>query len=217
MDTSSVQSDSAGLSVYQRVLGIRFAELDPRLRDYFGPIPADAVGIGEGRFEIAGATRKALRAAFRVLAWRRVIFPEYERDVPFTVRNETNPDGTLRALRVFDFSGRQRVMQDCMRAERGQIVDRLGRRGGLEVWLHTEVIDGGLRLRSGRLRWRMWGLRLPLPRVAQVVIDERAEGGRQRVNATVTAWAIGDVFRYCGTFTYELRRSARTAEFVTSS
>ncbi|WP_259457179.1 hypothetical protein [Microbacterium sp. AG790] len=43
-------SSSSGPSVYQAVLGARFTELDPRLRAYFGPIPAGTVGTGEGTF-----------------------------------------------------------------------------------------------------------------------------------------------------------------------
>lgn len=221
MHPSRLDPEPGRASVYQRALGIRFAELDPRLRDYFGPVPAHAVGIGEGRFEVAGVTRRALRPAFTVLAWRRVIFPEHEHDVPFTVRNVSNADGTLSAVRIFRFCGRDRVMQDRMRADGGQIVDRLGRRGGLEVSLRADVVDGGLRLHSERLGWRIFGLQLPLPRLAQVVIHERGDGENQRVDASVTVRGIGEVFRYRGTFTYELRRNARTphdpGEIVRSS
>lgn len=203
-------SSSSGPSVYQAVLGARFTELDPRLRAYFGPIPVGAVGIGEGTFEVAGAAITLLRPAFVVLAWRRVLFPEDEQDVPFTVRNEGEPDGTLRAVRTFRFRRRERVMLDRMHAVEGAIVDRLGRRGGLEVRLTATVIDAGLRLRSDRLAWRLAGRRIPLPPFAEVVVDERIADGRQRVDAVVRLRGIGTAFRYRGSFTYELRRNVRT-------
>lgn len=203
-------STSSRPSVYQNVLDPRFADLDPRLRTYFGPIPAGAIGVGVGTFEVAGLSARALRPVFAVLAWRRVVFPEGERDVPFTVRNEAAPDGTLRAMRVFRFRRRERVMLDRMRVADGAIVDRLGRRGGLEVRLAAEVIEAGLRLTSTRLAWRIRGTRIPLPPIATVVVDERIRDGRQRVDAAVRVRGVGVVFRYRGTFAYELRRYART-------
>lgn len=139
-----------------------------------------------------------------------MLFPEDERDVPFTVRNEDEPDGTLRAVRTFRFRCRERVMLDRMHAVEGAIVDRLGRRGGLEVRLAATVIDAGLRLRSDRLTWRLAGRRIRLPPFAGVVVDERIVDGRQRVDAVVRLRGIGTVFRYRGSFTYELRRNART-------
>jgi len=203
-------SASSHPSVYRDALGPHFADLDPRLRTYFGPIPAGAVGVGVGTFEIAGLSARALRPVFAVMAWRRVVFPECERDVPFTVRNASASDGSLRAVRVFRFRRRERVMLDCMHAAEGAIVDRLGRRGGLEVRLAVTVIDAGLRLRSDRLAWRVAGLRMPLPPFAEVVVDERIADGLQRVDAVVRLRGIGTVFRYRGSFTYELRRDART-------
>ncbi|AXA96905.1 DUF4166 domain-containing protein [Microbacterium sp. PM5] len=198
-------SASSDTSVYQKVLGLRFADLDPRLRVYFGPIPPGAVGAGEGTFEVAGARIALLRPVFVVLAWRRVLFPENEQEVPFSVRNERGPDGTLRAVRTFRFRRRERVMLDSMQAVEGAIVDRLGRRGGLEVRLTAAVIDGGLRLRSDRLAWRIAGRRIPLPPFAQVVVDERITDGLQRVDAVVRLRGIGTAFRYRGSFTYERR------------
>jgi len=201
---------SSGRSIYQAVLGDHFHDLDPRLRAYFGAIPPDAVGVGEGEFEVAGAPVAALRPVFAVWAWRRVLFPEFERDVPFSVRNTSEADGSLRAIRIFRFRRRVRVMQDRMHLADGAIIDRLGRHGGLEVRLRADVVDSGLRLRSDRLAWRVTGVRIPLPRIAGVVVDERIRDGVQRVDAAVSVRGIGVVFRYRGTFAYELRRYART-------
>ena len=92
-------TESAQTSVYQQVLGARFAELSPELRAYFARPPEGAVGRGTGVFEVAGSPRRWLRPVFAVLAWRRVLFPEYARDVPFTVTNIPGPGDGLSARR----------------------------------------------------------------------------------------------------------------------
>ena len=79
---------------------------------------------------------------FAFLAWRRVLFPEYGHDIPFRVVNTTAGDGSLSAERTFEFGTRTRVMQDRMTVVDGALHDRLGRRGGLEVELGLEVVDG---------------------------------------------------------------------------
>lgn len=204
-ETRPVEAGSA-TSVYQRVLGDEFALLDPPLQRYFGPIPAHLAGTGTGVYEFAGTTRRFLRPLLRWLAWRWILFPESGRDVPFTVLN-TADAGALRATRTFCFPGKVRVMQDSMAVIDGRLVDRLGRRHGLEVDLTPAVHDGGLRLTSGRLRLRLGRLRLALPRMVTMRLDERADPGapgRQRVDVTVRTPWIGEVFRYHGSFSYEL-------------
>lgn len=201
MDAANTQS------VYQRALGERFAALDPRLRAYFGPIAPGSVGSGQGAFDVVGPTVGALRPLLLVLAWRHVLFPESGRGVPFTVRNEARADGTLTATRIVSFPGRTRTMQDVMTVRHGQIVDRLGRRGGLEITLAVAVVDAGLRLRSTRWSWRLGRLRLPLSSLARVSVDERIVDGLQRVDARVRAPLLGEVFRYTGPFNYAVIRA----------
>lgn len=199
MDTGDARS------VYQRALPAeRFAALDPGLRAYFGPVPAGRVGVGHGVFAFAGPTVRRLGPVLRLLAWRRILFPERGRDIPFTVRNEARPDGALVATRTFAFPRRPRTMLDRMTVGAGGIVDRLGRRGGLEVTLCVAVVDAGLRLTSRRLAWRVGRLRVPLPPLARVVVDERMVAGRQRVDARVQVTGLGEVFRYTGTFAYRI-------------
>lgn len=120
-------SSSSGPSVYQAVLGARFTELDPRLRAYFGPIPAGTVGTGEGTFEVAGATLALL--------------------VPTSRARHARPQARGRG-------GDRRPTRAARRA------------GGAPY--------------------------------------------RQRVDAVVRLRGIGTVFRYRGSFTYELRRNVRT-------
>ena len=187
-------------SVYERVLGSRLEQLDPRLRAYFGEIPDGMVGRGEGIYDIAGSRHRWLRPVFAWLASRDVLFPEYGRDIPFTVENR----GDRSAQRTFAFPGRQRIMVDAMSVVEGVLHDRLGRRGGLEVELELSVVDGGLRMLSRRQWLRLGRLRFRMPGLVRVELAETARGESQHVDVRMTAPLLGEVFRYAGTFTYLL-------------
>lgn len=192
-------------SPYQLVLGERFGALDPALQRYFSAIPAGSVGVGHGVYEQAGSRHWVLRPLLAWLAWRRILFPEFARDVPFTVINTPGGLGKLSATRTFDFPGRRRLMQDSMSVSGGVLIDRLGRRGGLEAELHLEIVDGGLRMHSGRFRLRLGAVWVPLPRVAKLTLDERTDrvdASRQRVDVRINAPLLGEVFRYAGSFSY---------------
>lgn len=193
-------------SVYQRVLGEQFSELDPRLQQYFGPLAPGHVGIGTGVYDVAGSRFRMLRPLLSVMARRNVLFPEYGHGVPFTVTNSAAADGSLSAVRTFDFPSRVRVMEDTMDVVGGDLVDRLGKKRGLEVGIRMSVVDGGLRMKSTRLALWIGNARLPLPRIAVMRLDERtdpADPARQRVDVRITAPVFGEVFRYTGVFTYE--------------
>jgi hypothetical protein len=193
-------------SVYERVLGERMGELDPGLRAYFGEIPAGQVGRGSGTYAVAGSRHRWLAPAFAWLAARQVLFPEYGHDIPFTVVN--SPDGDrLSARRTFDFPRRTRVMVDAMTVVDGMLHDRLGRRGGLEVELALDVVDGGMRMRSGRQWLGLGPLRVRMPGLVRVTLTETALEGRQHVDVRMTAPVLGEVFRYAGSFTYRVSTS----------
>ena len=119
--------------MYERVLGAAFADLDPQLRIYFGPIPAGSVGIGVGRFSEAGLRVRVLRPLFALLSVCGIAFAEYGVDVPFTVRNMVSPDGTLHATRTFHFPTVDRSMTDTMHFGNGRLTDRIGKRGEIEI------------------------------------------------------------------------------------
>lgn len=208
-NTISTEGSPAPSSVYQRALGEAFSQLAPGLRTYFGPIPGGSVGRGEGVFSQAGYCGPVwLRPLLRIVAGRQVLFPEFARDVPFIVVNRTDAAGVLRARRDFLLPRAPRRMTDAMTAAGpGVIVDRLGRRGGLEVRLRASVVSGGMRLASTALAVRVAGIRIPLPPVAGVVVTEHVDdrGPRaQRVAAMVRVALLGDVFRYEGTFDYRI-------------
>lgn len=204
---------SAGGSVYERVLGDRFAELDPRLRTYFGAIPEGLEGFGAGVFEEAGLRIRLLRPLFALLGRWNVAFAEHGVRVPFTVRNTPPPDGSLRAVRTFRFPTATRDVTDTMRVVDGRLVDRVGSGGRVEVELDVLVVDGQLSMRSRRIALRIAGLRVPLPPLVRLIIRERAlasSEAAQHVDVRMLAPLVGEIYGYCGTFAYSLR--ARVAE-----
>ncbi|MBE7163154.1 MAG: DUF4166 domain-containing protein, partial [Williamsia herbipolensis] len=63
------------------------ARLHPRLRAYFAAIPPGHVGRGDGVFAVVGTPRRWLWPFLALFARDDVMFPVWERDVPFTVEN----------------------------------------------------------------------------------------------------------------------------------
>ena len=188
-------------SVYRRVLGRDLAGLKPELRRYFSG--HDGVGVGRGVFEVAGSRLRILRPALAFLAWRRILFPEYERDVPFEIANTPRPDGGLDAVRTFHLSGGARPLEDTKRVIDGRLHDFLGARRGLEVRMELTTSDGLLQMRSERLWLHVGRLRIPLPPLATVTVDESWSGGSQHVDVRLRSPLIGEWFRYAGSFSYQ--------------
>jgi hypothetical protein len=197
-------TEIARVSVYERVLGPRLADLHPRLRPYFAAIPEGSVGRGGGVYDMAGSRHRWLAPALAFLAWRRILFPEYARDVPFTVTNIPGPGEGLSARREFHFAGRDRMMQDTMHVVDGALHDFLGRRGGLEVRLDLDVEGGALRMRSTGVWLHLRGLRLPVPALLSARVELRESWGDdgQRVDVRMMHPLLGEVFRYSGGFAY---------------
>lgn len=199
------------------------ARLHPRLRTYFGPIPAGHVGRGEGVFDVVGTPRRWL---WPVLAWfarDAVMFPVWERDVPFTVENRParvrrgaaglEARVAVRAHRTFRFRSGARTMVDAITAEPEGLVDHLGRRGRVSALLRTEVDAlgpdaGALRLVSTRVTFRALGreVRLPALVAPRVTLTERFDDDAdvQRVSLVLSAPVIGTLYRYEGAFRYEI-------------
>ena len=208
------------LSTPQDVL----ARLHPRLRTYFGEIPPGHVGRGEGVFDVVGTPRRWLWPVLAVFARDSVMFPVWERDVPFTVENrparvrrgsgvslEARP--AVRAHRTFRFRSGSRTMVDAITAEPDGLVDHLGRHGRVSARLRTQVDGdgpdaGALRLVSTRVTFRALGrdLRLPAALSPRVTLTERFddEADLQRVSLVLAAPVLGTLYRYEGAFRYEI-------------
>jgi hypothetical protein len=169
------------------------------LQSYFR---GGGVGVGSGVFEIAGSRVRILRPLLAYLAWRRILFPEYARDVPFEVTNTPTSGGGLDAVRTFHLPARDRSLEDSMRVVDGELHEFLGRRRGLEVRLRLTVTDGLLRIRSDRQWLHLGRARIPLPRFATVTVAESWTDGSQHVDVRLRSPLLGEWFRYAGSFSY---------------
>ncbi|WP_022907183.1 DUF4166 domain-containing protein [Curtobacterium sp. B18] len=199
------------------------ARLHPRLSTYFGAIPPGHVGRGEGVFDVVGTPRRWLWPLLAWFARDSVMFPVWERDVPFTVENrparvrrgrgdrEARP--AVRAHRTFRFRSGSRTMVDAITAEPDGLVDHLGRHGRVSARLRAEVDAhgpdaGALRLVSTRVTFRALGreVRLPALIAPRVTLKERFddEADLQRVSLVLSAPLVGTLYRYEGAFRYEI-------------
>lgn len=195
-------------SVYERVLGDAFAQLDPQLRTYFGSIPPGFEGVGVGCFREAGLRMRMLHPLFALLGILGIAFPERGAEVPFTIRNVAAAGLSRRAIRTFHFPTRVRVMTDSIDVVGGRLIDRLGTGGHVEVTLDAGVVEGGMRMTSRRLAVRVFGIRLRLPHLVRVDLNEAAVGDEDRsqyVEVSVRALGLGEIYGYSGTFTYQPR------------
>jgi uncharacterized protein DUF4166 len=188
-------------SPWQRAIGDGFAQLHPRLHAYFSAIPAGRVGRGMGTFDRVGTPRRWLWPVLKVLEHRRILFPVWEHDVPFTIENR--PEGeALHAVRTFHLAQGVRVMADVVSFDGTELVDRLGDGGLLRAGFAASVIDGELRLVSTSTRWG-WA-RLPFaPRVRLTErFDDAAD--RQHVALTLESPVFGRIYEYSGHFDYRI-------------
>ena len=199
----------AALSPWHEALGDDFMSLHPRLRPYFDTIPEGAAGRGEGVFDLVGTPRRWLWPILSFLAIDHVLFPAWDRDLPFRVRN-TYQDGRVIGLRRFEFPVRARTMTDSIGWESGQLVDRLGRRGSVKVGFRVSVVDGGLVLESDWIR--LGGLRMPKVLAPRVRLEETwdATAGRQRVSFVMVHPLLGRLYEYSGLFDYRVSGQPRT-------
>jgi hypothetical protein len=197
----------AEVSPWQAALGDRFADLHPRLGKYFGRIPEGSVGEGSGVFEVVGTPRRWLWPVLAILGRAGILFPAWERDVPFTVANRSRRGG-VDAERTFFFATGARVMVDAIAMTPRGLVDRLGRRGWLQAGLVASVENTALVLRSDRIR--VLGMRVPGLLAPRLVLTERFDdpSGSQRVSLVLEAPVIGRVYEYAGSFDYRITEDA---------
>lgn len=190
-------------SVWHHALAGSASELHPRLHAYFAEIPEGSVGRGRGTFEVVGTPRRWLWPVLAVLAREGVLFPVWERDVPFTVENRADA-GAVAALRRFEFASGARTMIDRVSVRSGELWDVLGRHGRVRAQLCATVVDGSMHLTSSGVR--LAGIPVPrwlAPRLTLVEAwDDSAQ--QQRVSLVLDAPAVGRIYEYSGYFTYEL-------------
>jgi hypothetical protein len=203
-------------SIYERALGSDSYRLHPQIQRRFGLSSADGcASIGRGVMREVWHGAPYTLPFLYVGAWRRIMFPEQGRDVPFTIQNYAflDPFGreTVTWIRTFNIRKTRRFDAYMIYSERrGCIVDYMGSHEHLAVDLDVSVdARGGLRIRSGAQRFYegLLGFRIPLlfSGVADVCewFDEATDRFCIDVNVSNKRW--GRLFGYSGTFDVEWR------------
>ncbi|TAL42779.1 MAG: DUF4166 domain-containing protein [Salinibacterium sp.] len=198
------------VSPWVAAFGERRFELHPRLQTYFSQIPDGKVGRGHGTFDTVGTPRRWLWPLFAMLQRAGILFPVWQRDVPFTVVN--SPLGSrLGHVRIFHLAGGDRTMVDTLTFTDGELVDLLGHRARVECALDATIVDGGLIFRSTRIRLRLGALKIRVPNgLVRVIITERYDDARdQQVMSLVMSMPlIGRIYEYGGSFDYDCEEAA---------
>lgn len=199
-------------SPYEAALGDVLDGLHPRLRTYFAAIPAGHLGVGEGVFTRVGTPRRWLWPVLWLFAREGVLFPVWERDVPFTVVNRpTVDDGgriAVAAVRTFRLGSGTRRMVDAITADPAGLVDFLGVHRCFDAELTARVVDGAMHLASAAVALRVAGHRIRIPAVLapRVALVERFEDttDSQHVEVTVDLPLLGRLYEYGGSFCYSI-------------
>ena len=201
-------------SIYQRVLGSDFERLHPEIQRRFGFSSADRLAsIGRGVMEEIWRGRFYTLPFLYVGTWRRIMFPEVGRDIPFTIENYAFVDRfgreTVSWIRTFA-SRRTRRFDAYMihSEERGRIVDYLGSHQHLAVDIDLSVDEtGALRLRSGAQRFYegsvAFGFPMFLSGIAEVREGYDEKEKRFRISVDVRNRTWGPLFGYRGSFAVE--------------
>ena len=201
-------------SIYQRVLGSDFSKLHPQIQRRFGLTSAGGTAaIGKGVMERIWHGAPYTLPFLYVGTWRRIMFPEQGRDVPFTIQNYAYRDTlgreTVTWIRTFA-TGKVRRFDAYMiySEKRGCIVDYLGTHQHLAVDLDLSVAaNGGLSLRSGAQRFYEGPIAFRFPLffsgIADVCewYDDKEQCFKIEVSATNRTW--GKLFGYNGRFQVE--------------
>jgi len=203
-------------SIYQLAMGSDFDRLHPQVQRRFGFGTDDGVAaIGRGVMDELWHGHPFTLPFLYVGAWRRIMFPEQGRAVPFTIENYAYRDElgreTVTWLRTFQ-TRRPRRFDAYMiySGQRRNIVDYLGTHQHLAVDIDLSVdANGGLRLRSGDQRFYegLIGFRFPLllSGVADVCEWYDDAIGKYRIRVEVANKRFGRLFGYHGSFDVEWR------------
>jgi hypothetical protein len=198
-------------SIYQHAMGSDFAKLHPRIQERFGfdsTAPYGLVGKGVMEEVLHGAPYTL--PFLYVGTWRRIMFPEYGRNIPFRIENYAfvDPMGreTVTWVRTFETRRARRFDAYMIYSQqRGCIVDYLGTHQHLAVDLELSVdAEGGMRLRSAEQRFYEGLLGFRFPQFFSGIADVREWYDDQaqcfRITVTVTNGIWGRLFGYRGRF-----------------
>ena len=198
-------------SIYQRALGPEFQRLHPQIQRRFGLSSEDScAAIGRGVMEQVWHGRPYTLPFLQVGTWRRIMFPQHGRDVPFAIHNYAYRDRFGRETVTWnrDFGAPLRRRFDATMIysdQRGRIVDYLGTHQHLAVDIDLSVDErGGMHIRSGAQRFYEGPLAFDFPMLfsgyadVHEWFDEATEDFRITVRVTNPVW--GPLCGYEGRF-----------------
>jgi hypothetical protein len=203
-------------SIYQRVLGSDFDRLHPQIQRRFGFSSCDGVAsIGGGIMDEVWRGRFYTLPFLHLGSWRRIMFPETGRNIPFTIENYAFIDQfgreTVSWIRTFESRRTRRFDAYMIYSEnRGRIIDYLGTHEHLAVEIEISVDnEGGLRLRSGSQRFYEGLIGFNFPMLFSGIADVREwyDDAMQcfRIAVDVRNRTWGRLFGYNGSFNVEWR------------
>ena len=203
-------------SIYEQAMGSDFARLHPEIQRRFGFSSRDNIAsIGTGVMEEIWHGPLYTLPFLYVGSWRRIMFTETGRNVPFQIQNYAYVDPlgreTVTWIRTFRNNRTRRFDAYMIFSEqRSCIIDYLGTHQHLAVDIELSVDPtGGLRLRAGAQRFYEGPIGFSFPMLFSGVADvcewydDREQKFRIEVNVTNKAW--GRLFGYKGSFQVEWR------------
>lgn len=201
-------------SIYELAMGSDFARLHPQIQRRFGFSSRDNIAsVGTGVMEAVWHGPTYTLPFLYIGTWRRIMFPESGRDVPFEIRNYAylDPHGreTVTWIRTFRASRKRRFDAYMVYGEeRSCIIDYLGTHQHLAVDIELSVApNGGLHLRSGAQRFYEGPIAFPFPMLFSGIADvcEWYDDARQQfgIEVSVTNKVWGPLFGYRGHFQVE--------------
>jgi len=201
-------------SIYEQALGSDFNRLHPKIQERFGFSSRDRVAcIGRGLMDNIWHGRLYTLPFLYIGSWRRIMFPERGKQVPFSIENYAfvDPFGreTVTWIRRFETKTPRRFDAYMIYSkEHGRIVDYLGTHQHLAVDIDLRVDEtGGVRLRSGGQRFFEGPIGFSFPLFFSGIAnvrewyDDNIQRYRIEVNVHNRTW--GPLFGYAGSFEAE--------------
>jgi len=198
-------------SIYEQILGSDFGRLHPEIQRRFGFSSKDnTAAIGTGTMEELWHGPAYTLPFLYLGSWRRIMFPESGRNIPFEIANYAYVDElgreTVTWLRTFHTRRTRRFDAYMIHSEKRRcIVDYLGTHQHLAVDIDMKVDpNGGLRLRSGAQRFYEGPVGFSFPMLFSGIADvcEWYDDAQHcfRIEVVVSNRAWGRLFGYKGRF-----------------
>ncbi|MHB8628216.1 MAG: DUF4166 domain-containing protein [Aggregatilineales bacterium] len=203
-------------SIYEIALGSDFKKLHPQIQRRFGLTSEGGIAsIGTGIMSEVWHGASYTLPFLYLGSWRRIMFPERGRNIPFTIENyafiDTFGRETVTWIRTFQLSKSRRFDAYMIHSQaRGKIVDYMGSHEHLAVDLDISVdTRGGLRIKSNAQRFYEGRIAFSFPLIFSGIADvcEWYDETLRKfcIDVDVHNYTWGPLFGYRGTFDVEWR------------